>query len=252
MKKIFALGFLAIAAALGPTAFAEENSAPGVRGQIRDGRENIREEKQDRKEDGKTLRQDFRADRATLKNSTSTKRETAEQVRDLRQDLQEDVKARNEEAREKIKDERAHIRDLKEERRREQAKKHFDHMVARMVAHIERLEKLADRIDSRIKKFEATGRDMTKAKQLLVTAEAKISAAKSALETFKTEGSAIVATIASTTPKDTLKNLKSLADVVEKAIKEAHRALVDAVNSMIPGKPGRATTTPPTATSTGL
>ena len=247
MKNIVTLGLVLIMGTLGTTAFAEESSTGGsglgTQKAIHDSRETIRNEKLDRKEDVKNARQDFKAEREDIKNSSSTKGEKAGAIIDARKDLREDVKDRNQEAREKIKDERQNIKDQREERRREIAKKHFEQVVARMTAHIERLEKLATRIETRIGKIEATGRDMTKAKSNLAIGKTKIDSAKSALVSFKTSGLSTVDSLASTTPNNLLKSLKDSADVVEKLIREAHQALVDAVNSIIPGKPGTATTT---------
>lgn len=112
--------------------------------------------------------------------------------------------------------------------------------------HINTLDMTAKLIADKIAKFEAKGRDMTKAKQLLGEARTKIDIAKNTLKTF--EDSAKAATTQLT--KQTLQKLKDDSKKVTDSIKSAHRALVAVRVEITPGREGmkNASTTPTGAT----
>jgi hypothetical protein len=126
--------------------------------------------------------------------------------------------------------------------------KFVQNVLDRYSAAIARLGKLADRIDSRIAKMEAKKIDVSKAKELMVTARAKIETAR--VSTILINLPANTASSTATTTIASLKeNFKVAKTALEKAktdIKAAQAALVDVVNSLKPGDEklrGSATTT---------
>lgn len=122
------------------------------------------------------------------------------------------------------------------------------------------LKQIRERISSRIDKAVANGKDMTQAKALLVIADAKIATAELAINSivvFDSSSSLASASDAasSTTATSTvdLTKPREVASAAIKALKDAHKALVDVVRAIAHalGNDGNATSTPPvTATST--
>ena len=134
--------------------------------------------------------------------------------------------------------------------------------IRQLQVSISNLVQISGRISSRIDKAVAEGRNMTEAKALLVTANAKIEVAKVAVKAFadyspSTNTNASSTTSVSTTSTDTsvtitdLKKPRELVNAANKAIKEAHRALVDVVVSIAHNmglKTGQASSTNSTST----
>ncbi|MEK9185292.1 MAG: hypothetical protein AAB863_00815, partial [Patescibacteria group bacterium] len=132
--------------------------------------------------------------------------------------------------------------------------KFLRNLTKRFDAAIERLRKLASRIESRISKMETQGINTAEAKGLLDVAKVKINLAASSTEALKLKTNALLATTtaSSTDLKIAFKNLKDDVKEVKDDVKAAHAALVDVINSLKPGrnKPKNATTTPATTTAT--
>ena len=146
---------------------------------------------------------------------------------------------------ETIKDEieakRESIKNSVEERRqnavdkiKERVDQFVQNVVNRYEAAISRLEKLADRIDSRIAKMEADKIDVTKAKELMVKAKAKIEIAKTSIIGITTT----ISTNATTTAlmKEEFKIIKTQVEKAKEDIKTAHAVLVDVVKNLKPGQ----------------
>ena len=87
----------------------------------------------------------------------------------------------NDERKQEMQDRRDEMQKKQMEKRGEILKRNAMKMIERMNAAIERLEKLADRIDSRITKLKEKGVDTTKTIAYLVNARAKIADAKTAV-----------------------------------------------------------------------
>lgn len=136
-----------------------------------------------------------------------------------------------------------------------------NNLVKQLNQGLNNLKQIRERILSRITKSEQSGRDMTDAKALLVTADAKIATAKLAIDTF-----AATNPPASTTPPTATSTATSTVIEMSKprqmgaeaisAVNDARKALnavvVSIAHSMGFGPDGRpvSTTTPPTATTT--
>lgn len=146
------------------------------------------------------------------------------------------------EMKQKIEDRRGEIQVKKDEmrnnmegKRMEIMKKHGERIVARLNAALGRLMNIADRLDSRIKKFEEKGFDTTKAKADIAIAKTKIDAAKTKIDAAKIAIAGIILdnSAATTTPGDIIsgkiKLIKEQVRTAETALKEAHKALVQVV-----------------------
>ena len=107
-------------------------------------------------------------------------------------------------------------------------------IIERFDAATGRLEKLADRIDSRIAKMEANKTDVTKAKELLITARAKIEIAKTSTLYIDTNIASSTATSTAALKED-FQTIKIQIEKAKEDIKAAQAALVDVVNSLKPG-----------------
>ncbi|MFA6078829.1 MAG: hypothetical protein WC779_03680 [Candidatus Omnitrophota bacterium] len=104
---------------------------------------------------------------------------------------------------------------------------------------VQNLKQVRDRINSRIQKEQQDGKDMSKAIVLLATADAKILAANTALQALKDliPKPMTTAVSASTTVQANISSVQSVnldaarqaVMAVQKAIKDAHRALTDVV-----------------------
>lgn len=147
--------------------------------------------------------------------------------------------------RETIKDEieakRESIKNSVEERRqnatnkiKERIDQFVQNIVDRYEAAVNRLEKLAERIDSRISKMEADKIDVKKAKELMVTAKSKIATAKTSIASITTT----IGTNATTTAlmKEEFKAIKIQVEKAKEDIKAAHQALIKVVENLKPGK----------------
>jgi iron-sulfur cluster repair protein YtfE (RIC family) len=150
------------------------------------------------------------------------------------------------------------VREIKQnatDKIKENVSKFVQNIINRYDAATARLEKLADRIDSRIAKIEAKNIDVSKAKELLSLARTKIETAKISVIAinFPDDIASSTAAKASTTIASLKENFKVTKTQMEKAksdIKAAQAALVDVVNSLKPGdeKLKNATTTAATTT----
>lgn len=173
-----------------------------------------------------------------------------------RETIRTEIEKRKEELKTEINEKKDSIKNEVEKKRenainqiKERLAKFVANTIERYEAAIERLEKLAQRIDSRIAKFEAEGVNVTKAKELMVVAKLKIETAKTSVSGINLQ-SELTASSTATTTVMIKKDFEGLRVQLEKAktdIKAAHAALVDVVKNL---KPGRNKTATSTATST--
>jgi hypothetical protein len=123
-----------------------------------------------------------------------------------------------------------------EERKGEILKRMANQMIGRMKAAIDRLSKLADRVDSRIAKLKSKGVDTTVAEANIAIARTKIAAATSAVSAAESAvlGAAAQADViaSSTVPSDPGKPVREALEKARLAVVDAHKALVDAVESL--------------------
>jgi hypothetical protein len=154
------------------------------------------------------LHKEFEAQREILRNTVMEKREI---FKDAKQSRMDAFKER--------------LGELKAGR----IEAFFAQMVRRMEAAIDRLEKLADRMATRLDKFEDSGKDVADfrigldmARDLLVAAETSLDEAKEAFNDMSL----------SENYKTAFQEVKRLVRDVAAKIKDAHKALVDVINSI--------------------
>ncbi len=113
------------------------------------------------------------------------------------------------------------------EKRKARIQAYFEKMFKRLDAAIARQDVLADRIESRIKKFEAEKADVAEAKRLLTDARAAVDTARTALADAKSSVENILMT--EENAKETFTQTKKVVESVVMQIKQAHKALVDSI-----------------------
>lgn len=164
--------------------------------------------------------------------------ERREDVMDLRREGREDIRnATNTQER----------REIRRDMRKDIFEVRKNALLKQLAVSVENLKQVRDRIASRIEKAAATGRDMTAAKSALVTADAKITAALAAIDTFKSY-TPPAPSATSTDQSVGLDKPRQVADAALKAVKDAHESLTVVVRAIARamGLGGNASTTPTT------
>lgn len=195
VKKLFVAGALI---ALPFFALGETSATPNARKALN----------QELQQKQQVLQQEAKQKREVLMRETKAKRET----------FKDEALKRVEALKKKVGEERAKRID-----------QFFNQMVKKFENAIDRLNGLADRIESRLNKSETAGNDVSKIREQLKSARDKISAAQTALNDAKTKFKEMAN---SQNPKEAFKQVKVLVQGVAQKVKDAHRALVDVVNSI--------------------
>ncbi|MBP6858929.1 MAG: hypothetical protein KBC33_03835 [Candidatus Pacebacteria bacterium] len=226
----------------------------------------IREKLRIKTENGE-IREDVRNKLINGRIATSTRieiRTMASTTRgehvEIRTERREDAGEIREEMRERIRsasssDDR---RDIRTDMRKDIFEVRKQALIKQLEVSINNLKQIRDRIVSRIEKAEDAGKNMSEARELLITADAKIVAAEIAVDGIvvfaPTDYLAAAADSSSVTASTTIDLTKprEMAETAIKAIKEAHQALVDVVRSVAHslGSTKNATTTPPVTGTT--
>ncbi len=149
------------------------------------------------------------------------------------------------------------LKDGKMDREMEAAKSFIKMAGERMNNAIERLDKIEERLKQAVAKFKEKGIDTSDVDALLVTAQSKISLAKSAVaEAIAAVDAAKPSSTGTSTGQMTDTTRQTVKDAMEKAknaIMDAHKALVDAISALkakggvgsgTSQNPGNSTTTP--------
>lgn len=230
-----------------------------VKKEIMEKRDEVKEVRSIKAEQVKTLRADtaqkremlkteIKAKQDALKTDVQQKREaikmeaktlSPEALKEKRTMLREDIKKERTEVREQIKEKREVFKDeakerveaLKKKVSEEKSKRveaFFGTMVRKFEAAISRLRTLADRIDSRLDKFEEAGKDVSVLRTSLDKAKMVIDEAENSLDKAKEEFNALSQ---SEKPEEYFKKVKNVVADVAQKIKDAHKALVDVINS---------------------
>jgi hypothetical protein len=179
--------------------------------------------------------------------------------KDIRQDRREEVGDLRREGREDMKNASStgERREIRKDMRMDIFKVRKDAIIKQLTVSLNNLKQIRDRIASRIEKASSEGRDMTKAKSSLISADAKIQDAINAVEALKAY-TAPTPTASSTDAVVDLVKPRQVGEAAIKAVKAAHEALVATVRAIAQamGLGNNASTTPPvippppTATST--
>jgi hypothetical protein len=155
-------------------------------------------------------------------------------VKDLRTraiEKGQDVREKVGDVRRQIREKRQEIRQRLAERKKIRIKAFFNRMAKRMDFAVIRLNKLADRIESRLNKFEQMGKDIGDSRVLLEEARTAILSAKTAIEEAKSK---IDEVLESDEPRTAFGQIRSLVHEVRDSIKAAHQALVNVIRNLKP------------------
>lgn len=205
-----------------------------VKDEIQEERQDLRQQIQEKRD---TLRQELQEKRGELRGKV---RERQAAIREEFQTRLREFQAKREALRQELEEKRAQFRDEREkrveelkkkvgEKRAERIEQFFKKMLEKFDAAIERLKRFADRIEERINRAEANGKDVTEARAKLLTARERIADAEKALEDAKAQY-----TEAAKDPdfKAAFKKVREIVHGVVVKLKEAHRALVEVITTL--------------------
>ena len=190
-----------------------------------------------------------RAPSTTMMERKDIRNERREEVKDIRMDARGMIKNSSTTMMER--------KDVRKDMRADIFNARKNALVKQMQVSISNLVQISIRISSRIDKAVSENRNMTEAKALLVTANTKIESAKIAVQAVADYTPPTNTGATSTNSTNTSANTaelakpRELADAANKAIKDAHDALVVVVNSVAHNmglKTGQASSTNSTAT----
>jgi chromosome segregation ATPase len=162
--------------------------------------------------------------------------EIRKDFQEKREELQSEMKDKKEALKTEFKDKRENLRERFRKDISERVRKEFEMMTKRFNAAIERLDRLGDRIDSRIAKIKAAGKDTTDAEKSVSDARAKIEQAK--LDIAKLPGlinqvlTTSSSTASTTPPTGQFKEVRNLADTIRQELKDAHKLFNDAIRKI--------------------
>jgi ABC-type transporter Mla subunit MlaD len=153
-----------------------------------------------------------------------------------RDEMREGFKEHRDEVKENISERRAQfasttalMKTKLSERVKEFVLKRAEHLASLLDAMIERLNKLSERIQSRIDVLEGREVDTSEAVSALALAQDKIDEATTAVQTLK---EAVTEALESENPREALKETKPLGETTKTAIREAHAALIEAIQAL--------------------
>src|SRR3989344_2830871 len=149
-----------------------------------------------------------------------------ENVRERRQEILERQREKREDVREKIATKQAQLR----ERTVLKVKSVFSKILRRYNAALARLDKIAGKIATRIDKLKARGVDTSAAEAALLNAESKGSAAAVAIDSAQAQIDAIDPS--SLTVKDAVHVARNAIGDAKRALREYHKALVNAITKL--------------------
>ena len=201
-----AMSVLAQTRAVAPDAASDQPQNTPNRLQER--KENVLERQQQRKEN--------------VRERVDTKRENVQQRKENIQDRREEMKNQREEKRQEA-------RQRLDKRRKKIMRNHFARMMKRFEAALEREKKLGERIQSRIDKAKANGKNTAKAQAALNKAKKTWEEAKALLGEVRGK---IDGVLSAADPKEAFKEVQTLVASVRDKIKAVHKDLVDAVTAL--------------------
>lgn len=240
IATILSLSFVAT------SAFAQEatsTTSGGIRKEVKIERKDTRDLRKENMKEVREERKEVREERKEERKEIRDDRK--ENVKEIRQEFKEERKEMRGEIKEMRKDGRASSTEMfkaKMNEKREMAKKMkaniFDErknaLVKELKLSVTNLTNISGRIQERITKLEADGKDVSSAKAALETAVSKIEAAKTAISVFENVSYSTNTTASSTTEID-LDKPRIVGDSAIKSVKEARDSLkkvVEIINSI--------------------
>lgn len=171
--------------------------------------------------------------------------------KDIRDDRREEVGDIRREGRDdmRIASTTGERREIRKDMRMDIFKVRKDTVIRQLNVSLNNLKQIRERISSRIDKATSEGRNMTDAKNLLVTADAKITAAIAAVDALKSLTPPAITATTSTEVSVDLNKPRQAGGAAIKAIKDANQSLVAVVRAIAHamGLGNNASTTPPVA-----
>ncbi len=160
-----------------------------------------------------------------------------ENLKDRAENVRENLSDKKQNTQERVEVKRAAITKKLNEKARERINAYTERIVRRLNAAIERLEKLALRLESRIEKLEERFKDraldLSNAKKLLVGAREEINLAKTNISTLM---GLVDETLNNTeNPRKEFGKVQELIKNTVSTVKDAHRALVEAIKAVKAG-----------------
>lgn len=161
-----------------------------------------------------------------------------ERLQEQRTNIQERLQQRREarsgtttptERQEAAKERRQEAKQRLAEKRKQLIRAFFGRMAKRLEAALERQKKLGERIQARIEKARANGKDVTQAQAALDRARIVWQEAKDALESAK---SRLEGVLSAEDPKTAFEEVKDLVAAARDKIKAVHAAFVDVITAL--------------------
>jgi hypothetical protein len=162
-------------------------------------------------------------------NASSTPPRSGEIEKRL-QEIRLNAKEKIQEIKLNAKDEKGKIKDERRQEAEKQIAGHISKMTERFNAAVKRLDVLIMRLESRIAKVKAAGKDTSVADPLIADAKANITQAE--LDIAKIPGLVTTSLQASTTLVGKFNDLKNLSDTINKELRTAHKDLEKAIGAL--------------------
>ncbi len=164
---------------------------------------------------------------------------TRAEIKDLRREDNEQSKEIESEDRDNLKNASSsqERREIKKEMRKDLFEIHKDILIRQLNLALNNLRQIRDRIAARITKVENSGRDMTNAKNLLMTADGKITFAQQSIDALVVLVPPIASTTIATSTATSTVNInltkpREIGASAIRAVKDIHKALVDVVRAI--------------------
>lgn len=139
------------------------------------------------------------------------------------------------------------------ELKKERIRKHARQMIAVLRATAERIEKIGNKLETRIRKFESRGAALSLAKAHLAESRIKLAEARALLGAIP---ALVEEALKGPDPKIAFKTVQDKIELARNAVRSAHEHLILATAAVKFGLNSRngsnGTTTPPTATTTSI
>jgi DNA repair exonuclease SbcCD ATPase subunit len=176
------------------------------------------------KTEKKDLLNDKKDDRRDSLNDKKVELKVNQEERvNARQDKKVEMEGKREEKKLEREEKKRELHDKKKDR----IHAHLERILHRFRAAIGRLEKMADRVDSRILKFEEDkGVDLSEASALVDETRRHLEAAKSALSSILSEAETA---LGAEDPKTAFERVREILHEAKESIKSAHKNLVEAI-----------------------
>ncbi|MBU4480408.1 hypothetical protein KKG48_03130 [Patescibacteria group bacterium] len=153
------------------------------------------------------------------------KEESVEKINEKKEQLQE----RKEEKLQQIQEKRELRKEKLDEKLKERITKIANSIVSRFEKTLEKLVAVKNKVQTRIGEMEGKGFDMTEAKSLMEKVPVKIQEAQQKIENMK---NAFNSASDSENPGEAFTSAKEVANIAKEGIKEAHKSIVDVIESI--------------------